>query len=375
MKLEALLQAYPDVKLATPSDNVKILDFYHQTQLNNEKEGVIYKRKDDFFALMKARSAQYLVFYVEIDQEIKAMAAISYRLGYVEEKLETIGYLGDLRVSLHKKTIKIWRNFYKDLLKASPQLDETMNCRYYFSALMHSNNKSNVSLVAGRIPEVEYSLIQPFKMYNYVGKFPFGEGHNPYKIIEGPLSSEEREFVSLGQKSKFFGLDFEKEYEYRENNWKELRYLKVYQNEKLIAITSTWNSKDVKTIQVTGLSSGLKLASNILSLLPGFKFKRAPKPKTDLEILYLNQFNFDMNLNIETKKQVFKSVLTYLYQNHFLNFQTISFASHENENIAYEGYPYFSEVLDMGIYQISHESFEIKKGHNSDPLSFDMQLV
>ncbi|MCP4914835.1 MAG: hypothetical protein GY909_17080 [Oligoflexia bacterium] len=375
MKLEALLQAYPDVKLATSADNVKILDFYHQTQLNNQKEGVIYKRKDDFFALMKARSSQYLVFYIELDHEIKAMAAISYRLGFVEGKVETIGYLGDLRVSLHKKTIKIWRKFYKDLLKASPELEETSRCRYYFSALMHTNNKSNVSLVAGRIPEVEYKLIQPFKMHNYVGKFPFGIMKEDYKILQGPLTQKEKDFVSLDQKKKFFGLDFVNEYEYRNNNWKDLVYIKIYQEDKLVAITSTWNSRDVKTIQVTGLSSTLKLASNILSLLPGFKFKKAPEPKTDLDILYLNQFSFKADLDLKSKQAIFKSVLDFLYQNHFQDFQTISYANHENENIAFNGYPYFSEVLEMGIYQISHDSFDIKKGHLSDPLSFDMQLV
>tara|TARA_R110002072_G_scaffold276051_1_gene437323 strand:- start:51610 stop:52770 length:1161 start_codon:yes stop_codon:yes gene_type:complete len=381
MKLDMLLQAYPNVKLATREDNSRILEYFNQSQLNNAKDAVIYKRSDDFFSLLRARSENYLVLFIELKGKIKGMASMSYHQAYVDQKLTTVGYLGDLRISLDKKAIVIWRKFYQDFLKNSPNMKETQNCQHYYSALMNSNARSNNTLVEGKVEKVQYQLENAFTMVNVIGRYPYLPRQKEFHLKTGALSSTEMNFVEEIEGKRKFGLDWKNEYSYRLKHWQnfdESNFIKVYFEGELLAVTSFWDPSAHKTIQLNRISSSIKYVSSLLSHLPLFHFKKAPKPYSNLNIIYLNQINFKENLSSKEKEKILKNLFLYLLE-HCKGSDSISYCNLDFENIENIGYPFFTEKLEMGIYSIKLnqevDKLDKKKGQVNGPLSFDMQLV
>ena len=384
--LEKILSDFPHISLATNHENDEILRFYHQTEINTKANTVIYQRGSNFFRFLQERSQHSLVFLLRDEHhQIQGIAAASYRPGFINGELVTVGYLGDLRVNMSRKLIREWRSFYGTFLYYSPDLPETKNCRYYQTALIQSNNYSKNNLVESKIPNLYYHELLPYQMINIVGRLGFAVHSKEINVRSATMEDKNQiiYFLNLDHKKRMFGHDWTQEFDHRLKNWAHFKisdYLLVTDlQEKILAITSIWNPISSKQIMVPRIPFAYKILEKAAGFIPGLKLKPIPKAMIPIDILYLNQISFAEHLIYEEKKKIFNLIVNHCFERHF---SMLAYCDYNRDNLAAENFRIIYQKMDMALYSVHYRSEQdsitrdplFLNIHDSSP-AFDMVLV
>ncbi len=378
--LKELFLDFPHVSLATEADNAELLAFYHQTELKAE-ETVIYKRGNDFFRFLKERSEHFLVFTLrDDDRKLQGVAVASYRPGYINGELTTVGYLGDLRVSMNRKLIREWRNFYGSLLRYSPDMEETKHCRYYQTALIETNKFSKNNLVETRIPHLHYKKLAGYKMVNIVGRFGFKSSHD--FVVRSATVADKDLLLSFlsADKRKMFGHDWNRELERRLAVWNGFSWNDIilfFKNETLVGATSVWSPIASKQIEVTSVPFVYKVAAVAAKILPGIKLKPLPRPHSPIEILYINQITFSFALSHHEQVKCFSELVNFLFAR---SFNMLAYADFEQEHLTSELKNLITQKMEMAFYSVHYKDDdgirdELSLRETDPSPAFDMSLV
>src|SRR4051794_29165243 len=112
--LDALLAAYPSIRIASSDEeeNQRILRFFDQSPMKGSSLSLRYERKPDFFALLRMQAPRSLVVVADKGGEIASVGTISVRAGYVDGRVVSVGYLGDLRIAFDRRLLVQWRKVY-----------------------------------------------------------------------------------------------------------------------------------------------------------------------------------------------------------------------------------------------------------------------
>lgn len=382
--LQQLINAEtPHVRIATEKDNESILKFYHQSAMSDKNQSIKYGRGNDFFTFLKDRSDQFLVLTIWDDQNaIQGVGVISYRNGFINNELTTIGYLGDLRVNLNKKLIREWRKLYSLLMKYSAYLPETFYCKYYQTVIIDQNTKAKSTLVETKIPNLKYELLEKYKMINVIGKINLPT-NQLFSIA--PMQENEKDsiqnFLFNFDRQRNFGRDWNHELDFRLTRWKNFTNKSIHvikdSNQKIMAITSSWNPIESKQVMVTNIPLIFKILVPLLNFFPLVQIKPLPKKDRPIDILYLNQFVFDPGLSLSDKKNIVSQVINYLFKE---NFSMLAYADFESQSLLENNKQFITNTIQMSMYTV-HSLNEnnqiidpIPKTTNQDP-GFDMVLV
>ncbi len=383
LPLNDFLQDFPHVALASLAENDELLEYYHQTELAAKSNTVIYKRGNDFFQFLKERSENFLVFTLRDDnKKLQGVGVASYRLGHINGELTTIGYLGDLRVSMNRKLIREWRNFYGTFIKRSPEIIETNFCKYYQTALMATNVYSKSNLVDTKIPNLHYKELATYQMVNIIGKIGFSSISPNVRFATALDKNTLIEFLQADHQRKLFGHDWDTEFERRLNTWKNFKiedYVLYFDsNHKIIAATSVWNPIASKQIIVPQIPVIYKLLEGVSKFIPGFKLKPLPKAMLPIEILYLNQISFAPQLTFNQKEIIFKNMVDLVFNR---NFNMLAYCDFERENLLGNMKHLITQKNSMGFYSVHYKNEDrslrdelFLKEEDSSP-AFDMALV
>ena len=375
MELKKFLENFPNIRLATNKDNAKLLEFYHQSQMVSGNKDIFYDRGKDFFAFLRLRSPEFLVFTLWQEEQLQGVAVVSYRKGYINGQLTTIGYLGDLRVSLNRKLIRQWRNCFNEFIKQSPEIKEAHHCRYYQTVLMEENQTAVNNLVRGGLKNISYQLMAPYQMINIPGLLPWFKGNE--KQVSN-LSQEGANLFIEDQKKRAFGHDFSNFKNHLLEfssiiNEKDFKEIKI--DNEIKACAYFINPKKFKTVRLGQNSLFLRLLSQMLSILPGFKFKKLPKKMKSLDILYLSQISFKEPCDSSEKIEVLNSLLAYAFKNY--EFSILAYCDFETDSLCKNLKGVYTQSIPMGFYTVhfNEENIrdEIKMGAKAP--TFDMQFV
>lgn len=384
LNLSDILLDFPHVSLAASSENAELLDFYHQTELKAKKSTVIYRRGEDFFRFLKERSEHFLVFTLkDKNLRIQGMAVISFRPGYVNGELTTVGYLGDLRVNLNRGLIREWRKFYAAFLKQSPLLPETKFCRYYQTALMLENAQSKNNLANTKIANLYYKNLIDYRMVNIIGRFKFRTSE---KTTARWANLEDREklidFLKADHKKRLFGHDWASEFDRRISSWGNFNisdYIIVSdESNHWMAATSVWNPIQSKQIIVPTIPPVYKLISKAASLLPGIELKHLPEKMVPIEILYLNQISFNKDLSETDRINTFKAIVDLAFERPF---SMLAYCDFDREALCKKTKGLITQTNHLGLYSVHYKN---EDGTLNDELflnqkdlmpAFDMALV
>lgn len=380
--LADFLNQYPHVSLAAEGDNQDILDFYHQTSLSSAESEIIYTRGNDFFAFLKERGPSSLILLLKDEaRAIQGMGVISYRPGFIDGKLQTVGYLGDLRVKLNRKLIREWRLMYANLMKLSHQMKETHYCRYYQTVLIDENKESKNNLAETRIANLAYNKLQNYKMINVIGRVKL---RAMATYVRFASSADEKlivNFLNANNKKGHFAHDWNAEFSHRLKNWANFTisdYLLAFDKQgELLAITSLWNPIATKQIRITKIQTALKALHAIGSKIPFFEFKKLPQENSPIEILYLNQINFKSGLSRVSAKDITLDFLHFAFQKPF---HMLAYADFEGENYLENVSSLFMQKMPMGIYSVHYKDdkevqFPLSHNEGAATTTFDMPLV
>lgn len=382
MTLDSILKDFPNIRLATEADNNAILEFYTSSQLKSAKQDVIYKRGDDFFKFMKEKSRNFLVFILIDDKGIiNGIASISYRSGYIDEKLQTIGYLGDLRINLNRKLIRQWRAMYSLFIEHSATCSRRFHCKYYQTALMEENFFSRNNLANNKIQNVHYEPIEKYRMINVVGRIL--PRFNKLKVSSVCDKDREEVFslIKEDQRSRQFGFDAFEELDYRLRVWEKFDLSNFYciknSEGEVIAATVLWSPESSKQIHIGQIPIFLKIAMTVLSIIPGVHIFNIPRIHKPLKIKYIHQISFRKGCSSKLKSECFKSFLNYFIDLK-LDINMLAYCDFSSENFFDQTRGYLSDIQSMGLYSVHHKkSDKVHYPIQSSLMapSFDMSLV
>ncbi|MFP5491731.1 MAG: hypothetical protein ACLGG0_09525, partial [Bacteriovoracia bacterium] len=143
--------------------------FFHQAPMTGKGMQLLYWREPTFKAFLDCHSDRSFVFFVESPEgDIEGAGTIVIRPAMVNGKREMVGYLGDLRVDNIRRWGRYWRNFYFDLMKAAPHIEEFGGARFYYTAILHQNTKARKALGESKIgyhPYHQYQMVNVLKQW------------------------------------------------------------------------------------------------------------------------------------------------------------------------------------------------------------------
>ncbi len=384
ISLKSFLEPFPHVFVANEeADNKAILNFYHQSPMNSQKSQIQYLRGDNFFSFLRERSSQFLVLLLKDDNgDIQGIGVLSFRPGYIDQELVTVGYLGDLRVKLNRKLIREYRSMYTALIEAAPYMEETFFCKHFQTVLIDENLESQNNLSANRIPHLVYQKLKSYQMINIWGQIKRPRlTRNAFNIREANTKYHEQISLFLSNHSlhESFHHQWSSELPHRLKEWSDFNYkniLLVFKDNDLLALTMLWNPIKTKQVHISHVSPLIRIAHKLLQCLPIFEVKSLPKPGIPIDILYLHQFIFHRELAKESKKSIVHELTRFCFQ---YNFDLLAYADFEDENFLLQTPHFFKKSLPMAIYSVHHQtsskeiSFPINKSNESP--GFDMSLV
>lgn len=383
LTLNQLLNDFPHIALASEAENEELLAYYHQTELAAKESAVIYQRGKNFFDFLRERSETFFVFTLRDDSgKLQGVAVASFRPGYIHGELQTIGYLGDLRVSLNRKLIREWRKFYGALLEKSPQMEETGRCRYFQTALMSTNAYSKNNLADTKIPNLYYKELARYQMINIIGKF--GKAAGQYQV-RGAVPADKESIIQLMKNDhthRLFGHDWTVEFDRRCRTWKNfsLDNWVVVRNDKgvLLAVTSLWNPIESKQIIVPNIPFFFKGIDVAAKFVPGLELKPLPEAGKPIEILYINQLSFTNGVDREEQQKILRTVIEFAFKKPF---NMLAYCDFEREGLTRELKGLITQKNQMGFYSVHYKD---ESGAIRDELvindkmpspAFDMALV
>lgn len=383
ISLSVFLKDYPHVFIATDKDNQDILNFYQQTKLASSETDIIYLRGNNFFTFLKERSEHFIVLLLKDDQgKIQGLGVLSFRPGYINNQLTTVGYLGDLRVKMNRKLIREWRKMYAELIRQSPRIQETQNCSYYQTVLIDENTESRNNLAMNRISNLHYHRLADYKMINIWGRIRNRRLSN-YSISSAQKINHDEIIKFLTQsQSELFAHDWEKEFERRLKYWSNFNYsncILVRDNqERIVAITSVWNPKANKQVQINKIPPLLKIAHKCLSIIPFLELKPLPQINQNIDILYLNQICFAERINEHLRKKIISQIFHFVFDRPF---HLLAYADYIQNQYVKNNFSLFSTSMNMAVYSVHYQDpngeihFPLKQSTSMVNTYFDMALV
>lgn len=278
MDLANLLAQHPKVRLATSSDNARLLNFYEYMRVTEGGLVLSYRRGPDFFRLLDAQGQSSLVFYLQTsDGVIEGIGSISFRDGILTGQRVRIGYLGDLRVVQSRHAVKAWRRFFESFLELSPHLEETGHCSHYLTAVLDGNIRATSALVRNPHGSFRYVPVMHYRIAMLVGRMPFIGRRSHWPLVrEANPGDLERLMAFLDAQNSIrpYGIIF--------NNTEWLRRLATWENFDLknfllaedsngmmIGCLALWNHPKTKRMVVEEMSMPIKILARAQRIIGG----------------------------------------------------------------------------------------------------------
>ena len=385
MRLADLIAAYPTVRLAAQEDNARILEFFERTPMQTEAFDVQYRRRPDFFKLLRYQGDRVFVFISENEAgEVRGVGSISLRPGWVGGKPVTIGYLGDLRVSMDRALARIWRRIFSELLSNAHLIEEIADCSHWYTAVIDGNRGYLNNFNTGRPRPDRLSLvpIAPFTMRNLIMRLPLAGrfGGRRWKVRGTEARDEDALLSFFEEENRRAPLGFRGEMARRMSVWDGLtldRFVHASDAQGMVACVAPWSPGQVKQTVVSRLPASLKLIGMAARALPKAPL-RMPTAGEQLRVPYLTHLTFAARLTPGERAEVFLSLLHHLFDGwRGADWHCVSFCDFGSWNLGRALGGFIQQTVPITLYAVAPpgaaRSAEALRG--ACPPGFEMAMV
>lgn len=374
MKLQELISKHEGISLADRRNNTEILHFFNKTPMKGEKIELIYDRSPDFFSFLEFTSPDYFVFTYSEENQIKAIGTLTLRQGFINGKLNPVGYLGDLRVKNQKRALLAWRSFYDDLITHFSQIEEFKGTRYLFTAVIDSNVQARQALIAQSKQKFQYHKICQYKMVNIFNKFlPTINLRFQFLTMEQVSRVQLTHFLNENQSRLNFGLSAKSIFE-KINSLPRLEkksVIVVKENDQILAFTYLWSPSPEKKIMVRNFPKFLTLILSILN-----RSKKKLGPKEELRILYLNSLTISHDIHGSKLESLINALISFVMKTSLMKeYHSLAFPDFADHPISQHLKLCLKNETEMALYQVlpRHQFEELSLREGS--CFFEMSLV
>ncbi|WP_447770569.1 hypothetical protein [Pseudomonas kilonensis] len=135
------------IRQASAADNLKLLDFQAQRAMQGGLP-MRFDRGPDYFALHRCHATDHRTWIAESEEgELKGIASLVVRDGYLNGGIEPVAYLGDLRLVPDRRLSKSWMAEVKVRLEA---LAHETGAQHAYCCVIRGNRLAAHSLLGGR---------------------------------------------------------------------------------------------------------------------------------------------------------------------------------------------------------------------------------
>ena len=376
MDLKSLIGRYPGVRLAGPSDNEALLRFFGNAPIVGSSLELRIDRSPDFFALLRYQGEDSFVFVYEAPTgDIRGVASLALRDGYVHGQLRRVGYLADLRMQFAREPLRIWRRLFADLLKEP--ITEFGNCDHWVTAVIDENHSADRALVKAKRGDHRYDLLTPYWMVNVFAKpWPtiLAKDALGTRVRHATIEDEDRlrSFLDRESRTQAFGFRFGEELPRRLRTWKGLRiedfWIAEDHAEEIQVCTAVWSPSAAKRNVIDRLPLSLRVLRPFLPV---------PHQGEAVRSLYLTHLTFRHELSVLEKESVSGAFLKLYAEKRSPDLHMISFCDFPALKLHACLRDYLKQTIPMSLYVVRSRSSQPEKWSPEELLSpgFEIGLV
>lgn len=289
---------------ATPADNDALVRLFAEVPMEGELV-LATMRGPRFAALYDLHGGDVDCWVQDVDdsgpgapgatRRLAGVGTIIVREGWLDGRVQKVGYLGDLRIAAQARRSKTVARFYGPLLQAT--IART-GCDCYLTAVLASNTAALQALTRrrpARAGQPHYQLLRRFDAVSVQFAGRRRAHHSPFSVSTArpedvaPLAR----FLDADHRGRAFGFCFGAgELERRLATWPGFRldatYIARDRGGQIVGCTTAWDPAPVKQYRVLayrGKLAWVKRAWNGLCRLTGWP--PLPDPGQDFRSLYL----------------------------------------------------------------------------------------
>ncbi len=347
----------PTPRLATPADNAQLLELFGQVPMRGELV-LATQRAPDFFSLYQMQKAEPFVYVGDADDgKLIGMCTALVREGWLDGRVQKVGYLGDLRVRFDRS--RAFARFFGEYFE---RLCTTTGCTQYYTSLLASNRAAINALTkkrASRSKQPHYELMRPFTTVSVQLT------RNPRRTTNVRVSSAApndldavSQLLAADHRTRPFGYRFDDgELAHRLAHWPGLSMENVLvardSSGALVGTASIWNPQPVKRFEVRAYGGKMKwvkrgydLAATVL------RWPTLPAPGEEFRYAYL--------ANVSVKNDdvaVFRALLEEAYRRlHGTGLHFFSFDLGAGDLLWPAVKGFMTQKLDFALYGVTPSS-------------------
>lgn len=386
--LADFVSGYRGIRLATPEDNARIVEFFDRAAMQTSSFDVQYRRAPDFFRLLRYQGARSYVFIgVDADGKVQAVASLTLRPGWVNGVATTVGYLGDLRVGTDRRIIASWRACYGAMIKSALGIDELADCTAWFTVILDANTLARRALGSSKAGAPRYVELARFTMRNFVARLP-GARH-----YDAPRTKEQSNVRSAGpedlealtrffdEENRMLALGFRDELARRLREWDGLelsRFVIVREGGEIVACFAPWSPSAAKETVVSRVPATLALLGRVAARLAS-GWIRVPAPGEPLRVGYLTHLTFARRLGDAARADAFRAMLDYVFDDWSrLSWHCVAVADFEAWGLASRLRGYLQQPVPITIYGVvapNATDAAVEDLRRAGPPAFEMAIV
>ncbi|RME15187.1 MAG: hypothetical protein D6797_07130 [Bdellovibrio sp.] len=337
------------------ADSSKLTEYFASTSLPGPVE-IRIRRQKNFFAQYELQSDDYVTFFLEDEQtqEVKGLASLVFRKGWIQGQETTIGFGTDLRISSSRKAILQWSQLF---LPAFEKELEKRNCKYVFSILGKQQRQAYNTFIRPRSRKRQlprYYLYKRFHVVGLHGLFPFAPPPLPHIEVR-PVQKEEHEkllhyLLVMKHKKHFFFENSIEDILNQIHRWPGLKLdqfiVAIDPDKNIIGCVCPWSphyTQIIEPVSYGPLAQRLYETLQFLSILRiGRRLPKVHEPFYFKHLTHLYANNPD----------IFYSLLYFTFKQATTSKEFLVYPQFAGDLIALPPRPFISSKIQAGLYSI-----------------------
>lgn len=313
-------------RLATPADNAACLKLFSQVPMRGELV-LSTRREPDFFALYAMQRARAYTYVGEDAQGLLGMATALVRDGWLDGRVQKVGYLGDLRVRFDRS--RAFGRLFGDHFDA---LCAEAGCRAYYTSVLASNRAALNALVKRSPKRRNQPYYHPLHRFSAVSvQLTRRRSPSAGVPVRSATADDVPKLTALladAHQRRPFGYRFDDgEFQHRLAHWPGFTLDDTLvahgPRSEVLGVATLWDPAPVKRFQVHAYNGAMKWVQRGFNLVAAVaRWPRLPPPGGEFRYVYL------ANLAVRDESpRVFRALLEHAYARlqptgrHFFTFE------------------------------------------------------
>ncbi|MFL9870243.1 hypothetical protein [Paraburkholderia megapolitana] len=254
------------IRRAQAADNLRILDFHTRHPMQGALP-LRFDRSPDYFALHRCHADDHRTWIAEDAQgDLKGIASLVVRDGYLAKRVEPVAYLGDLRVMPDRH---LSRNWTDEVRRRLADLEHEAGVRHAYCAMIRDNRLATQSLLgarrAGRLGFEHWRGYSNVSVYGQRGLRSAPRAVPGVRVVQAqPRHADAlRAFLDAESMGQPFGCVFSTdEFARRLQSWPDFGIesflLALDAHDNLLGCVAPWDAGRIKRIVLEGLPRSME---------------------------------------------------------------------------------------------------------------------